>query len=71
MAVPPDHVPQFELITVEDYGPLVGAEIIERILRKASRLRDLHVAHVNDHCGGGVAELLSSLTTSSICRSFA
>ncbi len=63
MAVPRDHVPPFKLITVEDYGPLVGAETIERILRKASRLRDLHVAHVNStYYGGGVAELLSSLT---------
>jgi trehalose synthase len=48
---------------VEDYEPLVGAETVERILRKASRLADLHVAHVNStYYGGGVAELLSSLT---------
>ncbi len=63
MAMPPNHVPPFRSVTVEDYEPLVGAETVERILRKASRLRDLHVAHVNStYYGGGVAELLSSLT---------
>ena len=45
MAVLPSHVPPFKLITVEDYEPLVGAETVERILRKASRLHGLHVAH--------------------------
>jgi trehalose synthase len=63
MAVASDHVLSFELITVQDFEPLVGAETVERILRKASRLRDLHVAHVNStYYGGGVAERLSSLT---------
>ena len=63
MAMPADHVPPFKLITVEDYEPLVGAETVERILRKASLLHDLHVAHVNStYYGGGVAELLSSVT---------
>jgi trehalose synthase len=63
MALPSDHMPPFKLITVEDYEPLVGADTVERILQKASRLRDLHVAHVNStYYGGGVAELLSSLT---------
>lgn len=51
------------LITVEDYEPLVGGETVERILRKAERLRDLHVVHMSStYYGGGVAELLSSLT---------
>jgi trehalose synthase len=63
MTTPRDHPPPFRLVTVEDYEPLVGAETVERILQKASRLRDLHVAHVNStYYGGGVAELLSSLT---------
>ena len=63
MAISPDRVPPFKLITVEDYEPLVGAEAVERILRKASHLRDVHVTHVNStQYGGGVAELLSSLT---------
>lgn len=62
MAIPAIHEPH-RLATVEDYEPLVGAATVERILRKASRLRDLHVTHVNStYYGGGVAELLSSLT---------
>ncbi|MGC1860981.1 MAG: glycosyltransferase [Methylocystis sp.] len=53
----------FKLISVDDYEPLVGGETVERILRKASRFRDLHVVHVNStYYGGGVAEILSSLT---------
>lgn len=35
------------LISVEDYQPLVGAEAVERIVKKAARLRDLHVVNVN------------------------
>lgn len=51
------------LTTVEDYEPLVGAETVERILRKASQLRDMHVVHINStYYGGGVAEILSALT---------
>ena len=51
------------LVRVEDYERLVGAETVDRILRKADRLRDLHVVHINStYYGGGVAELLSSLT---------
>lgn len=51
------------LIAVEDYEPLAGSATIERILQKASRLQDFHVAHINStYYGGGVAELLSSLT---------
>jgi len=48
---------------IEDYEPLVGAETIERIMKKAKTLRHLHVANVNStYYGGGVAELLTSLT---------
>ncbi|MGE0426264.1 MAG: glycosyltransferase [Reyranellaceae bacterium] len=51
------------LTTVEDYEPLVGAAVVERILEKARRLRDLHVVNINStQYGGGVAQLLSSLT---------
>ena len=51
------------LVRVEDYERFVGAETVDRILRKADRLRDLHVVHINStYYGGGVAELLSSLT---------
>ena len=53
----------FKLTSVEDYEPLVGAETVERILKTAERLRDLHVVNINStYYGGGVAELLSSLT---------
>jgi trehalose synthase len=62
MAITTTHEPH-RLTSVEDYEPLAGAETVERIVRKASRLRDLHVTHVNStYYGGGVAELLSSLT---------
>ncbi len=51
------------LPSVEDYASLVGAETVERILAKARRLRDLHIVNINStYYGGGVAELLSSLT---------
>src|SRR5438094_2713808 len=49
--------------TIEDYEPLVGAETIDRVRQKAERLQGLHVTHINStYHGGGVAELLSSLT---------
>ena len=48
---------------VEEYEPLIGANNLERICQKAQSLKHLHVAHVNStYYGGGVAELLSSLT---------
>ena len=53
----------FHLPSAEDYEPLVGAETIARILKKAEALRDLHVLNVNStYYGGGVAQILSSLT---------
>ena len=62
----PDHAHEtrtFKLTSVEDYEQLVGAETVERILKKAERLRDMHVANVSStYYGGGVAEILSSLT---------
>jgi len=52
-----------KVVQIEDYEPLVGGEAIERILRKAKPLHDLHVANINStYYGGGVAQLLSSLT---------
>jgi trehalose synthase len=55
--------PEFALTSVEDYEPLIGAQPIERILKKAALLSDLHVVNVSStYYGGGVAELLSSLT---------
>ena len=54
---------QYGLIHIEDYEPLVGAEPVDRVKEKARSLQHLHVAHVNStYYGGGVAELLSSLT---------
>lgn len=51
------------LVHVEDYESLIGAETVDRILKKAEALRPLHVAHVNStYYGGGVAELLDDLT---------
>lgn len=51
------------IIHIEDFEPYVGAETVERIIRKAKPFRDLHVAHVNStYYGGGVAEVLSSKT---------
>ena len=53
----------FKLTTVEDYEPLIGAEAVDRLLKKVEALRDLHLVNVNStYYGGGVAELLSSLT---------
>jgi len=52
-----------KLVQIEDYEQFVGAESVERVREKAKALKDLHVAHVNStYYGGGVAELLSSLT---------
>lgn len=52
-----------KLVTLADYEPLIGAEAVERISRKAERLRDMHVVNVNStYYGGGVAGILGSLT---------
>lgn len=57
--MPPNH----EMVAVEDYTPLVGKEVVERVREKARRVEGLHVAHINStYYGGGVAELLSPLT---------
>ena len=48
---------------IEDYEPFVGAEIIDRIMKKAKALQHLHIANINStYYGGGVAQLLTSLT---------
>ncbi len=50
-----------EIVNIEDYESIVGAEIVQRILDKAEPLRDLHITHINStYYGGGVAEVLSS-----------
>ena len=53
----------FRLAGVQDYEPLIGAEAVERIVKKGRSLGDVHVVNVNStYYGGGVAEILSSLT---------
>jgi trehalose synthase len=48
---------------IDDYEKLIGTKAIERITKKAKPLQHLHVANVNStYYGGGVAELLTSLT---------
>jgi len=52
-----------KIISLEDYEKYVGSETIERILRKAKAAQSHHVTNVNStFYGGGVAELLSSMT---------
>lgn len=54
---------EFRLTGIEDYAPLIGAEAVDRILGKARQLGNLHVVNVNSaYYGGGVADILSSLT---------
>lgn len=64
MLLPDDPQPRsFKLTSVEDYEPHIGSEAVGRVLKKVEMLRDLHVVNVNStYYGGGVAELLSSLT---------
>jgi trehalose synthase len=51
------------IVRIEDFERYVGGETVERILRKAKTLRDMHITHVNStYYGGGVAEVLSSKT---------
>jgi len=51
------------LMHVGDYKPFIGEETVNRIEKKAENLQDLHVANVNStYYGGGVSQLLSSLT---------
>ena len=48
---------------IERYEELIGAEAVERIMLKAKRLADLRVINISStFYGGGVAEMLSSLT---------
>jgi trehalose synthase len=54
---------QKRITHIEDYVPLVGAETVERIKMKANPLQNRHIANVNStYYGGGVSQLLSSLT---------
>jgi len=56
-----DH--RYPIVTIEDYEPLVGSELTERVKEKAHALKDISVAHVSStYYGGGVATLLAPLT---------
>jgi trehalose synthase len=53
----------YRITQIEDYEPLVGSETVERIRDKAAKLKGLRVANFNStYYGGGVAEMISSLT---------
>jgi trehalose synthase len=52
-----------KIVQLEDYEGFVGGETIDRIHKKAKSLQGLHVVNVNStYYGGGVAELLSSMS---------
>src|SRR5215204_3764916 len=52
------------LHALDDYVPLIGAaSSVDRILRKAERVRTLHLVHISStFYGGGVTEILTPLT---------
>jgi trehalose synthase len=55
--------PRRPQVTVESYEPYIGRAAVERIVAKGRKLAGRSVAHVNStYFGGGVAEMLSSLT---------
>jgi len=50
------------MVRIEDYEQYIGAEAVERILKKAKPIQNRHIAHVNStYYGGGVAEILGSM----------
>jgi trehalose synthase len=53
----------YHITQIEDYEPLVGTDTVQRIRQKAAKLKGLRVANFNStYYGGGVAEIISSLT---------
>jgi trehalose synthase len=51
------------LHSLEHYLPLIGSAAVERISRKADRVRTMHVVHISStFYGGGVTEILTPLT---------
>jgi trehalose synthase len=51
------------LHSLEQYEPLIGAAVVDRINRKAKQVRTQRVVHVSStFYGGGVAEILTPLT---------
>ena len=54
---------QYRIQRIEDYIELIGAAKVERIRNKAKEFKGLRVANFNStYYGGGVAEMLSSMT---------
>src|SRR5438445_11595234 len=54
---------RYRITQIEDYEPLIGSEKCGRILGKVGKFKDLRVANFNStYYGGGVAEVISSLT---------
>jgi trehalose synthase len=48
---------------IEDYKPFIGEASVDRMRAKAKKLQGLHIVNVNStYYGGGVSQLLSSLT---------
>jgi trehalose synthase len=59
----PENMTNHKMVHINDYKKYVDTHIIERIKEKAREVQSLHVTHVNStYYGGGVAELLGSLT---------
>jgi trehalose synthase len=53
----------YRITQIEDYEQFIGRESMERIREKAGKLKGLRVANFNStYYGGGVAEMISSLT---------
>jgi trehalose synthase len=54
---------EYRIPKIEDYEPLISAENVGRIRRKAQKFKGLRVVNFNStYYGGGVAETLSSIT---------
>jgi hypothetical protein len=53
----------YRITQIEDYEQFIGSESVERIHEKAGKVKGLRVANFNStYYGGGVAEMISSLT---------
>jgi trehalose synthase len=53
----------YRVTRLKDYERFVGRETVQRIRDKAKLIQDLHVVNVNStYYGGGVSQILSSLT---------
>lgn len=54
---------KYKLVQLKDYQPFIGKIAVNRIQKKADKLKGLRVVHVNStYYGGGVAEMLGPLS---------